>query len=64
MSDTKIWSYLDAGNFAIDPVNPKRDDFDLDVDYSDSHYGNSTVSLDALEVYRALKGYFKGTEYE
>ena len=38
--------------------------FDLDVNYMDDYYGYSSVSIDALEVYKHLKAYFKGTVYD
>lgn len=41
-----------------------RESFELDVNYIDDHYGYSSVTLDALEVYKHLKAYFKGTPHE
>lgn len=38
--------------------------FELDVNYIDDRYGYSSVTLDALEVYKHLKAYFKGTVYD
>lgn len=67
MSKKEIeWPYKDCGNFQIDPlVTGKEVSFDLDVDYFDSYYGEiSNTSVDALEVYKALKEYFKDSEYE
>ena len=38
--------------------------FDLDVFYHDYIHGPEEVTLDALQVYKDLKEFFKGTEYE
>jgi len=60
------WPYKDCGNFQICPMGKgNKVSFDLDVDYIDVYYGGTnTTSVDALEVYKALKEYFKGTEYD
>lgn len=43
----------------------KGPSFDLEVKYWDSTWGeHNFVDLNALEVYKHLKEYFKGTEYE
>jgi hypothetical protein len=59
----KDWVYKDFGDYSVDPLTPERGHFDLYVTYIDE-YGEDYVSLDAVEVYKNLKEYFKGTEYE
>ena len=75
MTDTKEWKYEQHNGFCIDPFEPSKNRFYLDLDsknrfyldldYWDTCYGEyNTVSVDALAIYYALKEYFKGTEHE
>ena len=59
-------NYLEKPNQSTDDYDLcyYNKSFDLDVRYFDTYYGECEVSLDALEVYKHLKSYFKGTPYE
>lgn len=60
------WPYKDFGNFNVSGYrNRKKVEFTLGVeDYDDYRQMPYEVEVDALEVYKALKDYFKGSEYE
>lgn len=62
----KRWKEKDFDNFSIFPSGiGKTVNFDLEVDYFDYHSKSVTwATADALKVYKALKEYFKGSEYE
>lgn len=62
MTNLKIHEYVKGDGFAIDPLYDGGFDFDVDIRHLDTY--TSCISLDALEVYKALKDYFKGSEYE
>lgn len=59
------FAFKTFGGYSITPTSTKgKLSFDLDVDSFDSYYGPESIDLDALEVYKNLKEYFKGTKYE
>ena len=62
MTHLKIHEYVMGEGFAIDPLYDGGFDLDVDVSHLDTY--TSCISLDAVKVYRTLKDYFKGSEYE
>lgn len=62
MTNLKIHEYVMGEGFAIDPLYDGGFDFDVDISHLDAD--RLCVSLDAVKVYRTLKDYFKGSEYE
>lgn len=59
------FAFKDYGDHSILPwVSGGKLAFELDVEYIDGNYGPDSLTLDALEVYKNLKEYFKGTKYE
>ena len=58
--ERKVVEYL---NFSIDSAC-SNEHVDLDVHYFDERWGPSSETLDAVEVYNALKDFFKGSEFE
>lgn len=53
--------YQDFDDYCLDHYGEY---FDLDVRYIDTYYNNSVQTVNALEVYKHLKEYFKGTPHE
>lgn len=53
---------IDTDNYVIERIGGKN--FVLGAYYYDDYYGPSEVTLDALQVYKDLKEFFKGTKYE
>jgi len=58
------WEAESYDGFGIIPLDSSSGAFILEVDAGEDHYGKYDVELDALEVYRVLKYYFKGTYFE
>lgn len=60
----KEWTYKTYKGFEICPVSEgEKVSFYLDVTYQDLFYPE-IAAVDALDVYEALKEYFKGSKYE
>lgn len=64
--NNKKWAFRDYGEFNIFPMRDGKEVyFELGVSYYlGLNDDESEVTTDALEVYRALKDYFKGSKYE
>lgn len=60
-------NYLEKPNQCTDDYDIfhyNNKSFDLDVNYINDYGRDRSVTIDALEVYKHLKAYFRGTEYE
>lgn len=63
--DTEVFKVKKFEGYTVWPAYKNAKTIDLDVDYWDDYFGSeNSVTLDAVDVYKNLKEYFKGTEHE